>query len=98
MSTQLSNLVFIGAMVAIFYFLLIRPQQRRAKQQQQMLASLTPGADIVTIGGIHATVVDVGERVRIRVLDGTELEIAKAAVARVEQTVEPAQTGPIEEA
>jgi preprotein translocase subunit YajC len=86
MSSQLSNLVFIAAMVAIFYFLLIRPQQRRAKAQRDMLAELAPGMQIVTIGGIYATVVEVGERVRVRVVDGSELEIAKAGISRV---VEP---------
>ncbi|PKQ16157.1 MAG: preprotein translocase subunit YajC [Actinobacteria bacterium HGW-Actinobacteria-7] len=87
MSSQFTNLVFIGAMVAIFYFLLIRPQQRRAKQQQKMLSELTPGTSIVTVGGIFATVVEVGARVRVRVFDGSVLEIAKNAISNV---VDPA--------
>jgi preprotein translocase subunit YajC len=89
MSSQLSNVVFIAAMVAIFYFLLIRPQQRRAKAQKDMLSELAPGMQIVTIGGIFATVVEVGERVRVRVVDGSELEMAKAGISRV---VEPAES------
>ncbi len=83
MNAQMGNLVFIAAMVAIFYFLLIRPQQRRAKAQRDMLAELAPGMPIVTIGGIYATVVEVGDRVRVRVLDGSELEISKAGISRV---------------
>jgi preprotein translocase subunit YajC len=87
MSSQLANLLFIAAMVGIFYFLLIRPQQRRAKAQRDMLEELAPGMQIVTIGGIFATVVEVGERVRVRVFDGSELEIAKAGISRVVEPV-----------
>jgi preprotein translocase subunit YajC len=80
---QNSNLIFIIAMVAIFYFMLIRPQQKKAKQQRDMLAALTPGMAIVTVGGIHGTIVEVDERIRIRVYDGSEIEIAKAAVGQM---------------
>lgn len=83
MNSQLSNIVFIAAMVAIFYFLLIRPQQKRAKEQRDLLSTLVPGLQIITIGGIFGTIVEVGDRVRIRVADGSELEISKVAVSRV---------------
>ncbi|NTW29054.1 MAG: preprotein translocase subunit YajC [Coriobacteriia bacterium] len=73
-------LVVIGA----FYLLLIRPQQQRAKQQTQMVSSLQPGVEIVTIGGIYGTIVAVGDtRIRVRVADGSELEIAKRAIGSV---------------
>lgn len=83
MTAQLSNLLFIGALVAVFWFLIVRPQQQRAKQQRAMLAALAPGDEIVTIGGIFGVVVDVDERVRIRVADGSELEVANQAIARI---------------
>jgi preprotein translocase subunit YajC len=38
---------------------------------------------IVTVGGIHGTIVEVDERIRIRVYDGSEIEIAKAAVGQM---------------
>jgi len=83
-----SQLVFLVAAAGIFYFLVIRPQQKRAKQQAAMLSAIEPGVEIVTIGGIFGTVVTVGdERLRIRVADGSELEIARRAVSSI---VEPA--------
>ena len=59
------NLILIVAMMAAFWFLLIRPQQQRQKKQAAMLAGLKPGSEIVTIGGIYGTIVEVGDRVRL---------------------------------
>lgn len=79
-----SQLVFLVAAVAMFWFLVIRPQQKRAKEQAEMLSALEPGVEIVTVGGIFGTLVEVGEeRMRIRVADGSELEIARRAVGSV---------------
>jgi preprotein translocase subunit YajC len=79
-----SNLIFIAVVFAAMYFLLIRPQQQRAKTQAEMISKLEPGVEIVTIGGIYGTLVAVGEdRLRLRVADGSEIEIARRAVGSV---------------
>jgi len=79
-----NQILILVVMAAAFYFLLIRPQQQQAKQQAKTVASLVPGTRIMTIGGIYATVVDVeDDRVRVSVADGSELEIAKRAVASI---------------
>jgi preprotein translocase subunit YajC len=80
---QYSNLLVIVLLVAVFWFVAIRPQQQRAKQQKAMLDALKPGDEIVTIGGLFATVVEAGERVRVKVADGSELEFAPQAISRV---------------
>ena len=77
----------------MFYVLIIRPQQKRTKQQAEMLTTLVPGVEIVTIGGIFATIVEVsGERLRIRVADGSELEITRRAVGSVVPVGDDADT------
>jgi len=79
-----NQILILVVMAAAFYFLLIRPQQQQAKQQAKTVASLVPGTRIMTIGGIYATVVAVeDDRVRVSVADGSELEIAKRAVASI---------------
>jgi len=84
-----SQLFFLVAAAAMFYVLIIRPQQKRAKQQAEMLTALAPGVEIVTIGGIFGTIVEVGdERLRLRVADGSELEISRRAVGSVVPPVE----------
>lgn len=70
-------------LVAVFYFLLIRPQQRRAKQQRELVQSVETGDRVVTIGGLHGTVRLVDEDVlHLEISPGTTVTFAKAAVAR----------------
>lgn len=92
MPQQLTQLIFPVALIAAFWFLIIRPQQQRQKRQAEMLSRLETGAEIVTIGGIFGTIVELGEeRIRIAVADGSELEIARQSVRTV---VAPADETP----
>ncbi len=80
---QVQQLLTIALIIGVFYFLVIRPQQKRSAAQRKMLAAMKPGDEIVTIGGIFAVVVEVGDRVRVRIADGSELELSKQAIAQV---------------
>jgi preprotein translocase subunit YajC len=72
-------LILMGAMFAIFYFLLIRPQQKKSKEHRQLLANLKKGDRVVTSGGIHGRItgmdestltVEIAEKVRVKVARG----------------------------
>lgn len=56
-----SMILPIVAMIAIFYFMLIRPENKRKKEAEQLRNSLKVNDVITTIGGITGTVVDVKE-------------------------------------
>lgn len=85
---QLQQIIFIAAIIGVFYFLIIRPQQKRQKDQASLMSSLKPGAEIQTIGGIFGTIVSMdGDRALIRVADGSEFEIAKRAIGQVVSSV-----------
>ena len=43
-------------MIAIFYFMLIRPQRKREKKLREMLAALKIGDEVASIGGIHGKI------------------------------------------
>jgi preprotein translocase subunit YajC len=79
-----SSLIFLALMIAVFYFLIIRPQRKRAKAQQELAGSLKTGDEVRTIGGIHGTVVSLDdESVVLRVEEG-QIRVARRAVgARV---------------
>ena len=80
-------------MVAIFYFLLIRPQQKRAKQRNAMLGSVKKGDQIVTIGGIHGTVMELREdTVVISVSENTKITIEKQAINQVKENEDISET------
>ncbi len=76
-------LLQVGAMVLIFYFVLIRPQQKEAKRHQQTLAALKKGDEVVTGGGIIGTVVHAAEdRLTIKTADNTRLVVQRARIAQ----------------
>ena len=56
-----SPIVMMVLMIAIFYFMLIRPENKRKKEAEQMRSAVKKGDKIVTIGGIVGVVVDVKE-------------------------------------
>lgn len=56
-----STIIMLVAMLAVFYFLMIRPENKRKKEAEAMRAAVKKGDEITTIGGITGTVVDVKE-------------------------------------
>ena len=77
-----SMLIFLGLMIHVFYFFMIRPQQKKQKQVQQFRENLKKGDKIVTIGGIHGKISDVQEGTfTIEIADNVKVTIEKAAVA-----------------
>ncbi|MDR1206788.1 MAG: preprotein translocase subunit YajC, partial [Peptococcaceae bacterium] len=53
MDQNFMMVVWLVALFAIMYFLMIRPQQKQKKKRESMLTNLKKGDHIVTIGGIH---------------------------------------------
>ena len=71
-------------MVVMFYFLLIRPQQQKQKEHAGMLSKLDKNDEVITAGGVHATVVSVGEKTAIvRIADNVKVEIEKSSITQV---------------
>lgn len=78
-----SGLLPLVFLIAIFYFLLIRPQQKRAKQQRELVQSLEVGDRIVTLGGVHGTVQFVDDDImHLEVAPGTTMTFSRQSVAR----------------
>jgi preprotein translocase subunit YajC len=80
----LQQILMMGAMVVMFYFLLIRPQQRQRKELQQRIDSMQAGDKVVTTAGIHGLIHNLKEKtVVIKIADSTMVEFDKTAVAHV---------------
>jgi preprotein translocase subunit YajC len=90
-------LLFIVLLFGVMYFLMIRPQQKRRREAMQLQAALAPGDDIVTIGGLHATVISVdADVVTLEIAPGVNVRYARPAIARVVQRgTEAAEEPPI---
>jgi preprotein translocase subunit YajC len=79
-----SAYIFILALLALMWFMLIRPQRRRQQDAQRLLETISVGKEIVTAGGLYGTITAVdGDEVRLEIADGVEVRIAKRAVAGV---------------
>ena len=82
----LAQLLPIVLIIVIFYVLLIRPQQKRQRQLQETIANLKIGDRIVTTGGVIGVITTVRDTsFLIRSADKSILEIARSAVAGVEE-------------
>lgn len=84
-------LIFLAAMIAVFWFLLIRPQRQRQAAHRNLVAELAPGEEVVTVGGIFGTLTSVADdHVILEIAPGTEVRIAKEAVTGVVRKEETA--------
>ena len=88
-----SSIIMLVAMLAIFYFMLIRPENKRKKEAEQMRSSVKTGDKIVTIGGITGTVVNVKDsRIVIETgADQVRIELEKWAISTNETAAEAAK-------
>jgi preprotein translocase subunit YajC len=91
--------VFILVLLALMYFMLIRPQKRRQLEAQRLVNSLEVGKEIVTAGGLYGRVTEIHEdEVHVEVADGVEVRVAKRAIAAViNEEEEPEVEEPEEE-
>jgi preprotein translocase subunit YajC len=69
-------------MFGVFYFVLIRPQKKKQQSRTQMLNTLKKGDKIVTIGGLHGTILEItNENVVLLVNDVTKLTFERSAIS-----------------
>jgi preprotein translocase subunit YajC len=77
-------LIPIALLIALTWFVLVRPQRRRQQQQKEMLSELETGSEILTAGGLYGTVRNVGDdELVVEIAPGTNVKLDKRAVAMV---------------
>ena len=88
-----SPVIMLVVMLALMYFMLIRPENKRKKEAEQMRSSVRKGDKITTIGGVVGTVVDVKENniVIETSADQVRIELAKWALSTNETAAENAK-------
>ena len=88
-----STLIMMVIMIAVFYFMLIRPENKRKKEAEQMRSSIKKGDKITTIGGIVGTVVSVKDDkfVMETGADQVRIELMKWALSTNDSAAEAAK-------
>lgn len=66
--------------IAVFYFMLIRPQQKRAKAHRNMLAALSVGDEVMTSGGMFGRVVKITENAVVLETGKTQIPFQKQSI------------------
>ena len=91
--TLIAPMIFI---VAIMYFLMIRPQQQRMKQLKAMIDNVRRGDTVITAGGLVGKVVKVAgaddPEITIEIADDVQVKVVKATLAEVRAKGQPVDT------
>lgn len=84
MQQQLLSFLPLVLIFVVFYFMLLRPQRKREKERMIMLNSLRRGDKVITIGGLHGSIVDLSEKkVTLKVNDNSRLVFERSAINQV---------------
>ena len=88
----LVTLLFMGAIGAAMYFLMIRPQRRRLKETQELQRAIGEGDEVITNAGIFGFVNAIdGDIVWLEIAEGTEIRVSRSSLLRrINPAIEPA--------
>lgn len=87
MGNMTSYLILIAVLFGVFYFFVIRPEKKKRTEMQDKINKLQAGDKVITIGGIHGSVVGVTDKtVVLRVAEQTKMEFSRQAIGTI---VEP---------
>ena len=80
----MSTVIMFGLIIVIFYFMILRPQQKKAKERTKLLESLQKGDKVITVGGVHGTVVGLDEKtVIVQIADDVKVKHERTAISTI---------------
>ena len=90
MDSMFSMLLVYGAVIALFYFILIRPQRKKMKQDEAMRNSVQVGDEVIMSGGIIGRVINIKDD-EVTIESGaarTQIKFLKSSIIRVNKKEE----------
>lgn len=87
----LSMALMIGGMIAVMYFLVIRPQKKEQKRMAEMISSMEVGDTVETVSGFYGVIIDLSDEdvvVEFGSNKNCRIPMRKSAIARVEKVVD----------
>ncbi|MDI4633031.1 preprotein translocase subunit YajC [Pelomonas sp. V22] len=79
-----TQLIMLGAMFVVLYFVMIRPQMKRQKEHKAMIDAIAKGDEVVTSGGLLGKITKLGDSVlTLEVAAGVELQVQRGSVVQV---------------
>lgn len=87
--SMFSTVIMFALIIAIFYFMILRPQQKRQKERENPLTSMKKGDKVVTIGGTHGTIVGLEEKtVLLQIADNVKVKYEKSAISSITRSAD----------
>ena len=81
---MMSTVIMFGLIIVIFYFMILRPQQKKAKERTKLLDSLQKGDKVITVGGVHGSVVGLEEKtVLLQIADEVKVKLERTAISTI---------------
>jgi preprotein translocase subunit YajC len=82
-------IIFLVAIFAIMYFLMIRPRQKQQKEHEEMMKELRAGDKVIIAGGIYGQIEKLGEdTVILKVESGATMKVARSSILGKEEVEE----------
>ncbi len=73
--------IFLVAIFALMYFLMIRPRQKQQKQQEELIKELRAGEKVIIAGGIYGQIESLGEdTVILKIESGATMRVARSSI------------------
>ncbi len=95
LNSPVVTILWFVVLIAIFWFLLLRPQRKEQKKRDEMIKNLHRGDRVVTMGGMHGSIVDItDDTVLVRIADKVEVTISRSAVGQVQSSRDKQVSGP----
>nr|WP_297161903.1 preprotein translocase subunit YajC [uncultured Dysgonomonas sp.] len=80
------TIAMFGLIIVVFYFFMIRPQQKKQKAVQEARQAMKVGDKVITAGGIHGRIKEIGETYFIiEIAESVRIKIDKASVFAISE-------------
>ncbi len=85
-ANPLFQLIPFALMAAIFYFIVLMPEKKKKAQHFEQISKLQKNDEVITSGGIHATVINLKEKtIILRIDDSVKIEVDREAITTIKE-------------
>ena len=78
----MQQILMLVLVMVVFYFFMIRPQQKKQKELKKFRENMKAGDKVVTIGGVHGTILEVTSSTVLINSEGTKIRFEKSAISQ----------------
>lgn len=83
-----AQLIFLAALILVFYFFMIRPQMKKQKEMKNYRESLKRGDKVVTAGGIYGRIAEINEKTVLLEIDqNVKVKVDKGSIVRTAEDI-----------